>query len=225
MMDEMSKSPRRRRALRCVFGACLLVCSTVAASAPAAASGSVTLTGPNGTKYQAVVTQVVLQVRTPTTPTILQPALSIYELGPHGRQKVWTAPPSVVPRLQRVSKYPMGWLPLVEVVSSLTAAPLVPDKGQQLVFAVQESAADCGSTSVHVVGLTGDSWHDIVSVQNFCALAFTISGKNVNLTGPGYKSSDPLCCPSTPKATATLSYRNGAWKIVPPIFKLTIPKS
>lgn len=191
---------------------------------PALAEHStVTLIGPGGGKYQAVLTQRTLQAKTSTTPEITQSTVAIYRVTLGGREKVWVAPSSVVPKVRRVSDYPMGWQPLVLLVSALTAASLVPGQGQQLVFSVHQSSADCGSASVHVIGLGVGTAHELASVQNFCDLTFTVSKDHLILKGPAYKSSDPLCCPSMPKAQATLSYSSVQWKLTPNYYKLTVP--
>jgi hypothetical protein len=196
----------------------------LATTRPAPAEHStVTLIGPGGGKYQAVLTQRTLQAKTSTTPQITQSTVAIYRVTLGGREKVWIAPSSVVPKVHRVSNYPMGWQPLMLLVSSLSAASLVPGQGQQLVFSVHESSADCGTASVHVIGLGVGTAHELASVQNFCDLTFTVAKDHLVLKGPAYKSSDPLCCPSMPKAQATLSSVDGGWKLTPNYYKLSVP--
>ncbi len=190
---------------------------------PAAAATTVDLTDATGTKYQAEVTHRVLQAKTATTPEIDQPAVTIYKVTSSGRSKLWTAPPTVVPTVQRVSKSPMGWLPLELTVTSLGAARLIPGAADQLVFAVHEASADCGSASVAVIGLGGGRPADVATVQNPCSLAVTVTATRLVLSGPGYKRSDPLCCPSTPKAQASLAYSDDAWRLSPHVFTLTVP--
>jgi hypothetical protein len=63
----------------------------------------------------------------------------------------------------------------------------------------------------------------LASIQNPCSLAVTVTATRLILSGPGYKSSDPLCCPSTPKAQASLSYTGDAWRLTPHWFTLTVP--
>lgn len=203
-------------------GFAFAVMLSTAQPAPAEHS-TVVLVGPGGVKYQAVLTQRTLQAKTSTTPQITQSTVAIYRVTLGGREKIWISPSSVVPKVHRVSDYPMGWQPLVLLVSSLTAASLVPGQGQQLVFSVHQSSADCGSASVHVIGLGEGSAHELASVQNFCDLTFTVSKDHLALKGPAYKSSDPLCCPSMPKAQATLSYSSGQWKLTPSYYKLAVP--
>jgi hypothetical protein len=193
------------------------------AALPATAATTVNLTDASGTKYQAELTRHVLQAKTATTPEIDQPAVTIYRVTSSGRTKVWTAPPTVVPTVQRVSKSPMGWLPLELTVTSLGAARLIPGAGDQLVFAVHEASADCGSASVAVIGLGGGHPADVATVQNPCSLALAVTATRLILSGPGYKRSDPLCCPSTPKAQASLAYSDGAWRLTPHVFTLTVP--
>jgi hypothetical protein len=212
----------RTTTLAMIFAGALAAALAFAAL-PATATTTVSLTDATGTKYQAEVTHRVLQAKTATTPEIDQPAVTIYKVTSSGRSKVWTAPPAVVPTVQRVSKSPMGWLPLELTVSSLGAARLIPSAGDQLVFAVHEASADCGSASVAVIGLGGGHPAAVASVQNPCSLAVAVTATRLILSGPGYKRSDPLCCPSTPKAQASLAYSDGAWRLTPHVFTLSVP--
>lgn len=204
------------------FSAALAVASLLTLSAPATADPAVTFTGLAGTKYQAVVTRTVLQAATATSPLITQPSLVVYKIAAGGRQKIWTAPPSVIPLVKRISKYPLGWFPLQIEIGPMTAAALVPDAGQQLLVRVHQAGADCGAASVHVIGFTGDALRELAHVDNYCTLSFAVAGSSVVFTGPGYKPTDALCCPSTPKAQATLRYASGAWKLTPMRFKLAV---
>jgi hypothetical protein len=208
---------------RTAFGATALGTAFVLGILPAAAATTVDLTDATGTKYQAEVTHRVLQAKTATTPEIDQPVVTIYKVTPSGRNKVWTAPPTIVPVVERLSKSTMGWAPLQLTVTSLSAARLIPGAGQQLVFAVHEASADCGSADVAVIGLGGGRPADVALVQNPCSLAVTVTATRLILSGPGYKRSDPLCCPSTPKAQASLAYSDGAWRLSPHVFTLTVP--
>jgi hypothetical protein len=229
-MDRNMQSTQRALALVAIAVASFAVwgapAAPVRAAAPAPARTplrTLTLTDTSGQKYQTVVTVTTLQKPAATTPEVEQPAVTIYKITPGGRQKIWTAPPSVIPKVQRVSSSPMGWLPLQLIVGPLTPAPLLPEREPQVVFTVHQASADCGTTDVPVIGLGNGSPRVLATVENFCALAFTVSGKTLVLTGPGYKSTDPLCCPSMPKAVARLGYYNGAWKLVPHYFKLVVP--
>ena len=105
----------------------LVVASLLTLRAPAAADPMVTFTGLAGAKYQAVVTRRVLQAATSTSPLITQPSLVVYKIGAGGRQKVWTAPASVIPIVKRISQYPMGWYPLQIEIGPMVAGSLVPD--------------------------------------------------------------------------------------------------
>jgi hypothetical protein len=230
MQRSMKSTTCATRALVAILGGSLAVLSALAAPAwaatpaPSATSArTLTLTDADGQKYQAVVTIKVLQAPTASTPEVQQPALTIYKVTSSGRDKIWSAPPTVIPRVERVSKDPMGWLPLELLVGPLTPVSLLPGKGQQLAFTVHQAGADCGSSSIPVIGLGGGSPRMLVSVSNFCELGFTVAGKSLVLTGPAYKSTDPLCCPSTPKASAKLTYQNGAWKLAPHYFRLVVP--
>ena len=152
-----------RTTTRTTFFASALGAALAFAALPATAATTVNLTDATGTKYQAEVTHRVLQAKTATTPEIDQPAVTIYKVTSSGRSKLWTAPPTVVPTVQRVSKSPMGWLPLELTVTSLGAARLIPGAADQLVFAVHEASADCGSASVVVIGLGGGHPADVAT--------------------------------------------------------------
>ncbi|MBV9264336.1 MAG: hypothetical protein JO324_08440 [Candidatus Eremiobacteraeota bacterium] len=58
-------------------------------------------------------------------------------------------------------------------------------------------------------------------LSNPCDLDAQIQGDHLTLQGPYYSSSAPLCCPTKPRAIATLRYRSGAWIESPRYFKLT----
>jgi hypothetical protein len=186
------------------------------------AAAAIALTAASGDRYEAVVTQRVLQAKTATTPLIVQPALTLYKRSGGSRVKVWTAPPSIIPKVTRVSNYPMGWQPLQLQVSALSAASLMAGRGQQLVVGVHESSADCGMASVHVIELANGSARLVATVENFCDLASAVAGNTLVLTGPGYGPNDALCCPSKPKAQAKLAYARGGWSLQPKSFKLTV---
>lgn len=94
---------------------------------------------------------------------------------------------------------------------------------QDVVVWDQQTGADCGTADVTVFG--ADSRGHVVQrvhAENGCSLeAAIVKGgafSAVQLTGPYYTPDAPLCCPTKPKATALLLYRNGTWTITPEYF-------
>ncbi|HZZ64086.1 MAG TPA: hypothetical protein VFE17_01180 [Candidatus Baltobacteraceae bacterium] len=91
---------------------------------------------------------------------------------------------------------------------------------QDVVIASKEFAADCGTADVTVFG--ADSHLNVeqrVHVSNSCQLQAAIVGSgdrnSVRLTGPYYNSTAAMCCPTKPRAYATLAYKHGAWQVNP----------
>ncbi len=97
---------------------------------------------------------------------------------------------------------------------------------QDAVVTVHESAADCGSSTVVVFGFDAPASQVVqkVRVTNPCDLrANVIPGsapQAVRLTGPYYNRNAPLCCPTKPRAVATLALRNGRWVVSPTYFTI-----
>jgi hypothetical protein len=115
------------------------------------------------------------------------------------------------------------WFP-VQTVKIIGAASLMHAGVQQLVVQSHEMAADCGSATVTIFATKpGGSIAPVAAVTNYCDLDATIAadGTSVELTGPYYKGDAPLCCPTKPKVTATLTYRNGKWVETPKYFKFS----
>ncbi|MBV9263398.1 MAG: hypothetical protein JO324_03680 [Candidatus Eremiobacteraeota bacterium] len=108
------------------------------------------------------------------------------------------------------------------------AARLMGGTPQQVIVKSREIGADCGSVSIAI--LFADPKHaDMVGpaavLSNPCDLDAQIQGDHLTLRGPYYSSSAPLCCPTNPRASATLRYRNGAWIESPRYFKLTLEQA
>jgi hypothetical protein len=115
------------------------------------------------------------------------------------------------------------WFP-VQSLRIAGVASLMHPGAQQLVLQSHEMAADCGSATVTIFGTKpGGSVAPLATVTNSCDLDATISadGASIQLAGPYYKSDAPLCCPTKPKATATLRYSAGKWFETPNYFKLS----
>jgi hypothetical protein len=94
---------------------------------------------------------------------------------------------------------------------------------QQIVLQTRESAADCGVSDVTVFGTNNQMQiGPHVHVGNSCELQARIlkqgDGNVIQLSGPYYKGNAPLCCPTKPRVTAILSYRNGNWTVKPSYF-------
>jgi hypothetical protein len=117
------------------------------------------------------------------------------------------------------------WFP-VQTLSIVGAAELMQPAVQQLVVESHEASADCGSSTVTVFATKGGKVVPAVSVRNGCDLTakiVTVAGHAaIELSGPYYAANAALCCPTKPKATATLQYRNGAWSESPKLFDLYI---
>lgn len=114
------------------------------------------------------------------------------------------------------------WFPIqqLQIVGSVE---LMQPGVQQLVVQSHEAGADCGMSVVTILtASTAGAIAPAVSVRNSCALRATIAtasaGDSIALSGPYYGPNAPLCCPTKPNATATLSYRNGKWSVTPNYF-------
>jgi hypothetical protein len=98
---------------------------------------------------------------------------------------------------------------------------------QDAVVQVHESSADCGSSTVAVIGAL-PSLHPAIhtTVVNGCDLQASIvkygQMQAVQLTGPYYGPKAAMCCPTKPNATAKLTYSGQirGWSVTPNYFKL-----
>ena len=114
------------------------------------------------------------------------------------------------------------WFP-IQTVKIVGTAGLMHRGISQLVVASHEMAADCGSAAITVFATKpGGNVGPVVTVGNPCDLNAKIGadGASLELTGPYYKASAPLCCPTKNNATATLRYVNGKWNESPNYFKI-----
>lgn len=114
------------------------------------------------------------------------------------------------------------WFP-IQTVKIVGTAGLMHRGISQLIVASHEMAADCGSAAITVFATRpGGNVGPVVTVGNPCDLTATIGGDgaSLELTGPYYNASAPLCCPTKNNATATLRYVNGKWSESPNYFKI-----
>ena len=114
------------------------------------------------------------------------------------------------------------WFP-VQQLEIVGEAQLMRPGVEQLVVQSHEMAADCGSAAVTVfASKPGGSAGPAVTVSNPCELKAAVApgGGALELTGPYYGANAPLCCPTKPKANATLRYRDGKWTESPNYFKI-----
>lgn len=153
--------------------------------------------------------------------------LSIYQIGMTTYRLRYQSPRDGGP-LSRVTKTtgsPAMWFP-VQAASIAGVGALMAPAVEQVVIGSHETGADCGTADVTILTFDEKSAKVVpaVSVQNGCDLGARIVHENnedaVQLTGPYYAPSAPLCCPTKPKATAMLRYRNGAWVETPKYFRL-----
>jgi hypothetical protein len=102
---------------------------------------------------------------------------------------------------------------------------------QDAVVQIHESAADCGSSTVAVLGVTGRSFvvGPRVRVTNGCDLQASIvkygQMQAAQLTGPYYGPKAAMCCPTKPKATAKLTYSGSirGWSVTPNYYTIHSP--
>jgi hypothetical protein len=152
--------------------------------------------------------------------------LSIYAIDDTTYQLKYQSPGNGGPldKLERTSDASM-WYPLQsgEIVG---AAQLMGPGIEQLVVSTHQAGADCGSADITI--FTYDPKKQKVvpaaTIENYCGLSAKIvhssSGDSLLLSGAYYNATAPTCCPTKPKASATLSYVNGACVMKPNYYKL-----
>jgi hypothetical protein len=131
---------------------------------------------------------------------------------------------TLLSRVQRAHEAQM-YFPLQEVKIVGTGQFEHPDVDDVVVWDHQ-GAADCGFSDVTVFG--ADSKQQVVQrihVENGCNLTAKIVKRDgasaILLTGPYYASNAPMCCPTKPKASAMLVYKNGDWKMTPKYYTIS----
>lgn len=152
--------------------------------------------------------------------------VSIYQIGGTVYQLRYQSPRNGGPfeRLERTSDASM-WFPSQsgEIVG---AAQLMGPGIEQLVVSTHQAGADCGSADITIFAydLKTQKVVPAASIENGCDLSAKIvhstKGDTLVLSGPYYNATAPMCCPTKPKASATLSYANGSWVMKPSYFKL-----
>lgn len=116
------------------------------------------------------------------------------------------------------------WFPRQEA-SIIGTAPLMGDGLGEVVVQSHQAGADCGSADLTIFRYDPKSGKIVpaVTVQNGCELNAKIvknsDGAYLQLSGPYYNATAPMCCPTKPKATATLKYANGKWIETPNYYK------
>ena len=98
---------------------------------------------------------------------------------------------------------------------------------QQLVVTVQSSAADCGTQTAYVLGMSAGKIVRRAAWVNACSLNATFGphGNSITLSGPYYSAAAALCCPTKPRAASTIRFTRGKWVQTPVYFKSAAPFS
>lgn len=111
--------------------------------------------------------------------------------------------------------------------SIVGAAQLMEPGVEQLVVATHQTGADCGSADLTVFRYDSKTNKVVpaLAIQNGCDLSAKIVPRSnglasLQLNGPYYGPQAAMCCPTKPKATATLKFANGKWVETPSYFKL-----
>jgi hypothetical protein len=110
--------------------------------------------------------------------------------------------------------------------SIVGSAQLMAPAIEQLVVLTHQAGADCGSAdlTIFTYDFKKNKIVPAATVENGCDLSAKIvhgsNGDSLLLTGPYYNAAAAMCCPTKPKASATLSYTNGTWVMKPNYFKL-----
>ena len=175
-------------------------------------------------KWYVVVSRKLVGKNMGKTP-VYQWYLSFYAPdGNDGGKLAYELPNSSHELLSRVTKahgaemyFPMQDLKIVG------AAEFEQTGVQDVVVWDHQAGADCGTADVTVFGANAKgNVEQRVHVENGCTLDATIAKHGalsaVQLTGPYYAPNAALCCPTKPKATALLSYKNPAWSMSPNYF-------
>ena len=121
------------------------------------------------------------------------------------------------------------WFPrqTAEIVGT---AHLMQPGVQQLVVAVHQTGADCGSATLTVFRFDRATQRVVpaVSLANGCQLDAKIvheaAGDALRIDGPYYGPKAAMCCPTKPKASATLRYRDGKWRLAPAYYEMSVGK-
>lgn len=185
-------------------------------------------------KYLAVASRTQLAPAKGSVPAQYQPYLTIYAQNDANGASLYTRiyqSPGAGDKLGVLQKAtnPNG-SPLYYPFQELTlvgGAELMQPAVQQLVVATHAAAADCGGATVYALGITGGKLVAQLKVTNPCALGATIvAPKTANglatlsFAGPYYNATAALCCPTKPRAVATVKWNGSKWTMTPNYFKL-----
>lgn len=149
--------------------------------------------------------------------------LSVYAPAANGWDLKWRSPGNST-LLSKVTKANGAQLYFpMQSVKIVGGAELEQPAVQDAVVQIHESAADCGGSTVAVLGATGRSMKvgPRVTVTNGCDLQASIvkygQMQAVQLTGPYYGPKAAMCCPTKPKASAKLTYSGSirGWSVTP----------
>ncbi len=177
-------------------------------------------------KWHVVSSRVLVGKENGTTPAY-QWYISVYAPGPNGSTLAWRTPSAGSSLLSRVTKANGAQLYFPQQsVSIIGGAELEQPTVQDAVVQIHQSAADCGSSMVAIIGAYGHAMKPTVraSVENGCDLQAKIvkygQMQAVQLTGPYYGPKAAMCCPTKPKATAMLTYSGQirGWSVTPKYF-------
>ena len=113
--------------------------------------------------------------------------------------------------------------PSTESFSLVGTGSFLGTGGQQLVTRFWSTGADCGASTISVLGMSAGHVVRLASVSGECSLAAQMVGPaTVEITGPYYGPAASLCCPTIASANANLTYdvATGKWVLRPPYFSL-----
>ncbi len=118
------------------------------------------------------------------------------------------------------------WFPL-QTAKLIGVGQLMHPGVDEVVMLSHQTGADCGSADLTVFGATSKGKVvPEVTVQNGCALDVKIVKKGnldvLQLSGPYYGPKAAMCCPTKPKASATLQFVNGKWVETPNYYKFFV---
>jgi hypothetical protein len=153
--------------------------------------------------------------------------LSIYAIMPNGTYRLQYQSPGTDNFLSVVKKYSSStWLPQ-QSLKLVGVGQFVQPAVEYLVAEQQEASADCGGGEVAVFhyNWTTQRIEKSITVLNNCELNAAVirdrQGDAIQLTGPYYGPTAPMCCPTKAKATAILRYANGKWTMKPNYFTIS----
>lgn len=178
-------------------------------------------------KWHVVSSRVLVGKQNGTTPAY-QWYISVYAPAANGWTLAWRTP-GASSLLAKVTKAHGAQLFFPQQsVKIVGGGELEQPAVQDAVVQIHQSAADCGSSTVAVIGAQGHAMKPVVraSVENGCDLQASIvkygQMQAVQLTGPYYGPKAAMCCPTKPKATAKLTYSGQirGWSVTPNYFKL-----